>query len=145
MTHNVTAETVKTFYTSINNMALVVVVLTAREHAVEMRAKVDAYTLPILAAMDLRDDEGQQILKPSDLYLCSTDAAEFYAACDRAHKEHGFDLEPDYCPALIAESEVVRAENALLKIACAHYGLPYIYDLSLRSQMLNLLTNPPTK
>jgi hypothetical protein len=94
-----------------------------REHAT--REKVDAYKLAAFAAWDFFDeDTGERISDPSDLYLTDdsdeTEAkcADWYAHCDTLHAANGFEVQPGRCPALVAKSELIDAENALL----AHAG-----------------------
>ncbi len=140
---------VKSFYRKYAaNVALVMVV---REHAAAERAKVDAYIEPLLVSFDFKKDllDGSPITKSSDLYLSEDKegCAAFYAACDEAHKANGYELEPGYCPALIAKHAVVDAENALLKVAAEHFAVPFDgpLKLKLRAQALDLILNPPFK
>lgn len=144
---NLSIQSVKAFYR--HNGPLIALVLAAREAASVLHEQVDAYTIPLLATFDLKDDKGKTITDPTDLYLCDDDTGctAFYAACDQAHKENGFELEPGYCPALVVKHEVVSVERALLKAAGDHYGINFagIHNLKLRTEALDLLTNPPIK
>ena len=151
---NLTPATVKAFYRNESSLLCIASVLVARDHAAAERAKVDAYTLPILASYGFKRDcdercDGSPITRVGDLYLSGDDEGlkAFDAACDAANAEHGYELEPGHCPALIAGHAVVKAENALLEAASEHYGIPFDgpLTLELRAKVLDLLTNPPTK
>jgi len=142
---NLTVSAVKNFYRNPKTSALRVAVLAAREIAAERRTHVDGYIKPLLAVMDLRDTKGEQILDTKWLFLCEDEDActAFYAACDVAHREHGFHLEPGYCPALVAESNAINAENALIEAASAHFEVDFtrLFKLEQRRQLLDLLVN----
>ena len=143
---NLTIASVKAFFDV--HLPLAEAVLAHREQAAAVRAKVDAYTWPILAELGLKDDEDEAIEDPKNLYLCEDEDGcnAFYAACDEAHKAHGFELPgPGYCPALVAEDATIKAENALLKAATDHFdfGFDRICKLELRAKALDLFTNLP--
>lgn len=148
---NLTIATVRAFYRDDEALLAIGAVLAARLLASEAREAVDAYIEPLLADFDFRVDnecdrgsprDGTPITKSSDLLLTDQDCAAYYAACDAAHAEHGHDLEPGYCPALIAESAVIDAENALIKLASDRYGVDFtrLYKLESRAALLKLLT-----
>ena len=124
------------------NGGLALAVVQARAMAQVTRAKVDAYIAPVLAAAALRDEDGNLITEAGMVYLCSDEAAcsAFFAACDAAHREQGYDLQPGYCPALMAESLATKAEHALLEAGCSLFGLDsgLVYGEN-RSAMLKLL------
>ena len=66
--------------------------------------------------------------------------ADYYEACDKAHRAHGFKGEHGYCPALIAESLLIDAQNALLREGCDLLGLEDIPAMPKhRAEMLRLL------
>ena len=149
MTPNMTPATVAAFYRGGPTLAAVAAVLVAREHARETREKVDAYTRPILAAAGLCEaDGGAAILESRWLFLCDDDdgCAAFYAACDDANRAHGYELEPGYCPALVAESDLITAENLLIEAASTHYGVDFtrLYRIEARRELLDLLTGGAT-
>ena len=151
---NLTVATVKAFYANEENLALVAKVLAARLVAEATREAVDAYIEPLFATYEfyadqLPCDSGRKLTSSRDLWLSKDDeqAAKFYAACDAAHAAHGWELPgPGYCPALMAENEVIEAENELLKAAAEHFGLPFDGmngSLELRAQALDLFTSIP--
>lgn len=122
--------------------ALALAVVQAQALAHVTRAKVDAYIAPVLAAAALRDDEGTLISDAGQVYLCEDDAAcsAFFAACDVAHRAAGYELEAGKCPALVAESLLISAENALLDAGCSLFGVvPDMVYGDNREQMLKLL------
>lgn len=121
---------------------LAMAVCKAQPIAEVTRKKVDAYIKPIFDQFEFYVSEefdgrpgnaGERILTPRDLYLTDLNTptvAEFYAACDAEHKRQGFDdLEPGFCPALIAENLLIEAQNALMEAANPLFGLaqnPYM-------------------
>lgn len=109
------------------------------------RERVDAYVEPIFATYGFRDSRTGEPLKHSrDLYrvedLEDERVKAFYAACDAAHRERGFTGPEGNCPALVAESDVIKAEWALLGAAAR--WLDFDADLlygEKRKKMLDLL------
>lgn len=60
-------------------------------------------------------EEGDVILEPKLSYLLDEeDAAVFFAECDKEAAAHGFKVKPGYCPFLIADSDRMDAERALV-------------------------------
>lgn len=109
-------------------------VLMARVFAQLERERVDAYILPILARYQFRadrrhGDDGELITKTGDLYLCTDEPgiAAFFAECDQAHRAHGFKGPQGHCPALTAETLVMRAETALIGLAKPLTGISDVY------------------
>ena len=130
--------------------------IRAAHNAVEVRAKVDAYIAPVFAKFEFFNDlEARmgdvprvRITDPSKLYLSEDkeQCARFYAACDAAHKANGYDLESGFCPALIAEHEIVRLENALLHLADSLLNTPFSKSWGdNRDKALELLTKGVAK
>ena len=120
------------------NKALAEAVCLAQAFAECERKRVDAYIKPVFDSFKFDGIES-----PRDLYLCEDDAkcAEYYAACDVAHRANGFKGEAGYCPALIAESLYIDAQNAMLKIGCEFLGvnIESLWKMENRRQMLDLL------
>ena len=144
---NINLAAVKGFYTNQENLILIATLEILREKAVETRKKVDSYIDPLLALRGLKNEEGNVILKAGDLYLCKDDEGcdAFYKACDVAHKENGFDMEPGFCPALVAENAVFPAERNLIE----SFGNPMGVDFSTlwkpedRKALLDLIVEGP--
>ena len=121
---------------------LALTVCKAQACAEVTREKVDAYIKPVFDRFEFYVSEkcgdrvgtaGERILSPRDLYLAdlkSAAIAEYYAACDAEHKRQGYDdLEPGFCPALIAENLLIEAQNCLMEAANPLFGLkrnPYM-------------------
>lgn len=105
-------------------------VKAARLNAQRIREQVDAYVEPYFQTFDFLADEkdgGKRIERARDLYL-STDeerVAEFFAGCDRLHAEHGFEMKPGYCPALVAENLVLTMERQFLEYAAQELGVDF--------------------
>ena len=104
---------------------LVVEMLTKRAFAEVERKRVNAYIAPVFAQFRFVDDEGAVITDPERLYHCDDEAmcAAYYAACDVAHREHGFTGKPGECPALVAEHTQLKAEWAVLESMEKFVGL----------------------
>ncbi len=129
------------------NRELAMLALKARAFAEVERERVDAYIAPVFAGFAFTNDilsdiEGQQepITDPRKLYL-STDeerCAAYYAACDIAHREHGYQGEAGTCPALVAEDLQVKAENLLLGSLTRFLATDGFYNLELRAKALDL-------
>lgn len=103
-------------------------VLEARRIAKERRADVDAYIAPVFARFSFMSQwNGEPITCVRDLYLSSDEeqCQAFFAACDEAHRAHGYDMQPGFCPALVAEREVTKAEHAMLTYFGEHLGIPF--------------------
>jgi hypothetical protein len=108
-------------------------VLAARVFAKIERARVDAYVRPIFDARTFEVAEKwrtvagtpERITDPRDLYLCADDAAcaEFFEACDAAHRAHGFTGPKGHCPALMAENRIIELERDLIDRAADLFGI----------------------
>ena len=87
----------------------------------------------------------ERILDIKRLYLTDLDAPDylaFLAECDEAHeahKAHGYNIQPGYCPALIAEDELIQAQNALIKSGAQWLGIEGDLYGEHRAKMLDLL------
>ena len=122
---------------------LVVEMLAKRAFAEVERKRVNAYIAPVFAQFRFVDDEGAVITNPKRLYHCEDAAmcAAYYAACDIAHREHGFTGEPGECPALVAEHNQLKAEWAVLESMERFTGLDdgaLSRSLEIRAKALEL-------
>ena len=122
---------------------LVVEMLAKRAFAEVERKRVDAYIAPVFAQFRFVDDEGAVITNPKRLYHCEDAAmcAAYYAACDIAHREHGFKGEPGECPALVAEHNQLKAEWVVLESMERFTGLDdgaLSRSLEIRAKALEL-------
>lgn len=137
--------TIKAFERDPKTKALRAAALAARDAVPVVRAEVDAYYLPIFATYDFRSQHtGERITRLDDLYLSGQEAlcAELFAALDVANREHGHDLPAGVCPALVAETEAMKAENALLFHASGFFGITFTCH-SVRDEALALFLAPP--
>lgn len=118
-----------------------------RKLAKNLRAEADARYGPIFERFDFRDMEtGERITDPGHLYLTDQKdlCAEYYAACDAANREAGYDLPPGHCPALIAGHDVLKAERALLEHCGDFCGINYrdFVAADLWAKSVDLFLNP---
>lgn len=149
MTGQLTMASLKAVERNRETIVLKAAVLALRERAVRVRAEVDAYTAPVFARFEFRSKyDGAPITRPADLYLSGDEAgcAEFFAACDLANREHGYELPAGHCPALVAENEVLKAERQLLE----HYSKALGTDFAgtwgeLREKALALFLGGPAR
>ena len=139
---NMNAPALKAFYQN-KGYGLVQAVEVTRLNAEMIRTQVDAYTQPILDEMGLKDKKGVVITSLRRTFVCPDEVAcaAFFAACDKANAENGFNLEAGWCPALIAENTATEAEHALINAAAKHFGVPFgnLYG-EKRAELLKLLT-----
>jgi hypothetical protein len=121
--------------------------LAKKLHAEVMREEVDAYLKPIWDGFGFKDKRtGEVIAHHNHAYRAEDDSrmVEFYAACDRAHAEHGHQLQPGYCPALCANRDLVTAEHVILKACAGPLGFDYdslVCHMDIRERMLELITS----
>lgn len=127
-------------------------VCMAQAYAQLKREQVDAYIKPLFAMFEFypadewvkRGMKRERITDIKDLYLTDLESAEykeFMEECDIEHRKHGFDGEPGYCPALVAENLQIEAENALIEegkrfLGIEDIGGPYMEN---RKKLLDLL------
>ena len=134
---------------AVANKPLAEAVVMAQAFAKLERERVNAYVLPLFAEYefytDLEAKHGgklERIADPSKLYLSENQelAADYYAACDHAHREHGFSGPAGHCPALRAENLRMQAERFLLEAGCKLFGIDeaHVYGEE-REQMLKIL------
>lgn len=120
-----TQQALKAFARSDDTKTCVRAYLLAKAFAECERVRVDAYIKPLFELYTFKVAErfqkrrgcGELVTKPDDLFLCEDEAemAKFYAECDKEHRKHGFTGKPGQCPALVAESLAILAENTLLE------------------------------
>lgn len=129
---------------------LAMTVVAAKAVAQVTRERVDEYTQPIFEkygfkadseVMKKTPDYGKPLDTPKDLYMTDDPrCTEFYAECDEEHKRQGFDVKPGYCPALVAENALIKAENALLEAGSELMGVNLIgISLENRKKALEIL------
>lgn len=124
-------------------------VCTAQAFAECERERVNKYIRPIFDSFgfvygnDLAARMGLTGPLPwKDLYLCDDQEmlSRYWKVCDKAHREHGFTGPDGYCPALIAEDKLIKAQNKFLRLGCDLFGLENIPSMPKdRKKMLDLL------
>ena len=104
--------------------------LMAKAYAQVMRERVDAVHREILTECPIYADrdEGQQILRSHDLYLCSNEAlcADFFAEANHRLRKLGIkpaDMADNHCPALVAENLVCKTANFLADVSGRPFGV----------------------
>lgn len=135
-TQALTLENLKAFLPALR--PLVLSMTAARAWAIVESKRVNAYIMPLFATFTFLDEDGALITDPDYLFKCDDEAlvASYFAACDAAHREHGFTGETGCCPALIAEAAQIKAENAVLDALGDFLGQHISY--SMRKQALEL-------
>ncbi len=79
-----------------------------------------------------------QIRDLNDTFLMAPeDQAKYYPALDAAYKAAGYDMKPGYCPALVAETEKVRAERTLVDAGKPFFGFDADQIMCSRDGMKN--------
>jgi len=97
--------------------------LIAKAHAELTREKIDGIKREVLDFIDARDEEGNRITDPKSDYRLPEGAWRGYL--DELHKRYvaaGYKVEQDYCPALIAEDVLRKAEHLLIDHAGPTFG-----------------------
>ena len=100
-------------------------VLVTMAHAELVREEVDGYAREVLAAGNYTSSyTGERITEPKDAWTMGDDAfPDYHAKVDAKVRAAGYDVPPDYCPALIAEEEQRRAERALIDASKPFFGV----------------------
>ncbi len=145
----ITAKNLKKFHARADVKAAIAAVKAATAAYEKIAAHVKSYIEPAFAAFApfTHENTGARITRAKDLYLIPDSQEEqchaWYAHCDKLHAEHGYSgLEPGQCPALTAEHEKIKAENALLKLCEEFTGAAFV-NLDHRKRALELFLNPP--
>ncbi len=132
-----TDSKLRTFATSTPAQEAVGVLIATRVAAEAMDARVASIVAPLLESAQLMTSRSPRDSRPNsvitnehDLYLClclcrdDDGCKRYYTAKDSALRAAGFDVPAGYCPALIADSDRVSAENTLLELADTQMGTP---------------------
>lgn len=133
------------------NRDLAMTVLKARVFAEMENERVEAYREPVFAKYEFTNDmdrprnthKGEKLTHSKQLYLSENEelCKAFYAECELAHREHGFDGPEGHCPALSAESLQREAEQLLLDSLgefCGIDGNDFNRSLEMRTKALEL-------
>ena len=114
-------------------MPIVNTVLLARAHHGVMAERVDKIQRALIADEKPTTEDGEPITEPRLLYLMEESQwAGFYAKLDQRIRAAGFNVQPGYCPALMAEELVRKAEHAMVDQAAE-----YIPELTHENLMRN--------
>ena len=92
----------------------------AKKKAEVMRSKIDKVNAHVLEQNKIFTDKGEQIKESKRMYLCKDDKAcnKIYALFNLAAREAGLkpdDMDNEFCPALVAEHDQVKAEWKLIE------------------------------
>ena len=79
---------------------------------------------------DIGKDTPEKIIDPENVYLCEDKdrLEDYYAECDKRERAEGLkpaSMERDYCPALVAEHDVVKSQWLLFDAAARMLGLDF--------------------
>jgi len=125
------------------NQSLALAVCKATAFAQLERERVDKYTMPIFQRYGFKDEQGQPIDKPGQLYLCQDEqlCTTYFTECNKANQAHGWGGPFDHCPALVAEHNQIKIEQALIDEGAKLMGIESQgwNTLEDRKKMLDLL------
>ena len=113
---DISIKDVQSFLTSQDVIDAVAEVIVRTAHAESVAAHVSSYILPAFAEFRPFYDEGERITDPEDLYLSDDPADDWYVHCDTLHRDNGYTVEPEFCPASMAASAKVDAESKLIAL-----------------------------
>lgn len=66
---------------------------------------------------DVAENIDEPVTHPDQTYLMSDeDAQAFFDAAHKLYHELGYNVEEGYCPVLMAQNEVIKAENEFIKL-----------------------------
>lgn len=148
MTAKLTIAQVKAYHRAPKTTELKAALLVAQAAAQVLREQIDALLTPEFVKFGfVRDDNGAPITREADLYLSEQEDLfpRWYAQRDAIIARAGWTIPAGsegegWCPALVAEHELIKAENALLDHARAWFELPEVYNLDLRRQAIELFS-----
>lgn len=151
---NLTIDRMKQVAKDQSFVACVRAYLIAKAFAEAERERVDGYIKPLFELYNFYVDSkwsdrvgppGERITDIDRLYLTDLEGKEyleFMEECDKEHRKHGFTGPKGHCPALIAESLAIDAENLLLDEGLRQLDLGFdrtaLYG-EKREKMLSLL------
>ena len=121
-------------------------VIELRRKAAVLRAEVDKIKKTVLAEMQLKDEDGNIVLNPDVSWTIEPeeDLFLFHEKLQKCVRQlPGADeLPEDYCPALVAESDLCDAENDLLRKICPILGTDpnqiILAEIDLRQKFIDL-------
>lgn len=99
------------------------VVLTARAQAEVIREEIDAIKLRLLTEHAYTDEtDGKRVTEPKyDWCMPQEQFTGYLALLEEGTREAGYDVPKDFCPALMAEETLRKAERALIDAACVFF------------------------
>ena len=110
---------------------IVIEYLAAKAYAQVMKEMIDARQRPLLEASQIVDDNGAAILTAERLYKAADDqeakVEAFYEACKVANVAAGWKGDRDHCPALCADTDMIRLENRLIDAGFAAMGQTFTH------------------
>jgi hypothetical protein len=122
-------------------------VLSCRQKATEVKRLVLAYSEPLFISYGFRDAITNELIAESKYsYAAASEEddhellfRDYYEKLHSLHIENGFEVkEVGYCPALIAENSLLKAENKLLGYMEERLGMPEIIDIEDRKEAIKL-------
>lgn len=142
-----TVPALKRFNARADVRAAIAAIKVTRERSERITAHVENYLAPAFAAFEPFYASGTRITDRADLYMCDdaqdAQCAAWYAHCDVLHASNGYNVREGYCPALVAQDDARKSENALLAMVTDLTGADFNGSLELRAKALELFMNPP--
>jgi hypothetical protein len=120
-------------------------ILLKMAEAETTRKEVNSYAIPLFITMnivegpDSKYEPGSQIVNPKYIYLADDNCPQFdryLQLIHPLHLEHGYNVEPDCCPILIAENNQTKAEDRLFRFMEALIGTMEWTELQDRENLL---------
>lgn len=118
---------------SVNMRELVKRYFVARAYAELKRERIDAIGDEVLSRVCLIDRyNGKRITAARNAWTAEDSSwREYHDECVRIQlerKERPNELDRDYCPALMAESELMRIEQEIVRASCEGFGGEAFFD-----------------
>jgi len=90
-----------------------------------LREEIDGYSREVLAAGTYpHEDTGEPVRDPKDAWLIVDDVwPVYYAKVEAKFRAAGHDVPPGFCPALMAESDLHKAQALLIESSKPFFGV----------------------
>jgi len=110
--------------------------LIARENQASIREALIPIVEKFLSLSDFEDNNGNKINKFDNIYLIKDTQFDIYLTnINKLYIKNGYNVEKDYCPILIADSNYITAENKFINDSL------YLTKNIISRKSLNLIEN----
>lgn len=118
-------------------------VIKYRAMAETLKPVVEKIQTELVEKIQPKDENGNLLTVKNKWMMTDEYADRFYSELDKAYKQAGFDLEPGYCPFLIAEDNERKAVRKMNNLATAlipgiKINPDKIYDMALLKKLTDL-------